>query len=89
MEHVHQLLEQSARDGGCEDFGKAITHLHYHPVILRPTRMLSTKAARDWWWHLPDCSNTHAHRCVRREHVDEKCHSETLLALAPEVFLWV
>eukprot|EP00752_Nemacystus_decipiens_P001639 g1594.t1 len=31
MEHMHQLLEQSARDGGCEDFGKDITHLHYHP----------------------------------------------------------
>lgn len=32
MEHAHQLLEQSARDGGCSDFGKAITHSHYHPV---------------------------------------------------------
>ncbi|CAM9911484.1 unnamed protein product [Hapterophycus canaliculatus] len=31
MEHAHQLLEQSARDGGCADFGKAITHSHYHP----------------------------------------------------------
>lgn len=31
---MHQLLEQSARDGGCEDFGKAVTHLHYHPVIF-------------------------------------------------------
>lgn len=32
MERAHQLLEQSARDGGCEDLGNTITHLHYHPV---------------------------------------------------------
>lgn len=32
MEHTHLLLEHSAREGGCVDFGKAITHMHYHPV---------------------------------------------------------
>lgn len=32
MDDVDKLLRLSARRGGCGDFGKAITHTHYHPV---------------------------------------------------------
>ncbi|CAN0004632.1 unnamed protein product [Pylaiella littoralis] len=47
MERAHQLLQQSARDGGCEDFGKAITHSHYHPKYRhRPKPKQSRMASR-------------------------------------------
>ncbi|CBJ31484.1 expressed unknown protein [Ectocarpus siliculosus] len=47
MEHAHQLLQQSACDGGCQDFGTYITHSHYHPNYRhRPKPKQSRMASR-------------------------------------------
>ena len=34
MEHAHLLLQQSANDGGCDDFGQNFIFGPYHPVSL-------------------------------------------------------